>query len=209
MEQCCLCDGDIAAGTPVTEFPCHHKSHVPCVFRSAVNNGFGIQCHTCNTLIVPIEVFNEILGDRGHDDTVDTEQVKNIQEVLMKRNKDFKKDAKVFKGSVRELRSARCALQTKMKVMRTQFKQDVHAFVHAVTEIRKKYLEDAQTCDEYKRVKAAQKRSSYYLTRLSRKWNIYPRNFYKGLVKRNDFWSFSSHRNRYAIRGALRVQWLW
>lgn len=209
MEQCCLCDGEIAAGTPVTEFPCHHKSHVPCVFRSAVNHGFGIQCNICNTMIVPMDVFNEILGDRREGDAIDTEQVKNIQGVLMKGNKDFKKDAKVFKGSVRELGSARNALKKKMKAMKTHFKQDVYNLVHAVTEIRKKYLEDAYEYDEYKRVKAAHKRSAYYLTRLSRKWNIYPHNFYKGLIKRNDYWYFSGHSNLYEIRRALRVNWLW
>lgn len=207
MEQCCLCTVEIAAGTPVTEFPCHHKAHVPCVFRTAVNHGFGIECSLCNTLIVPMEVFDEIIGARGGRDAVDTEQVKNIQDVLMK-DTDFKKDAKVFKGAVRELRSARRAFKLKMSVTRTKFHREIDGFIFAISQIRQRYIKDVKEFDEYKRLGQAQRRISYYLTRLSRKWHINTHNIYRGIVNKDDYWSMFQWLNSapQLIRNAMRVR---
>jgi hypothetical protein len=208
MEQCCLCHTDIQVGVATTQFPCLHKCHTECVFRSAVNIGFGITCDTCNTLIVPLDVFNNILRDgRQDDDEVDKKEMSEMKDKLI-RDKDFKKDAKLFKSHVREYRSAKAAFKRKMTGSKVKFQQEIDSFVHIIKDIRKRYIDDAKVCPEYKRFALAQRRSSYYLTRLSRKWNVYKRNFYKILVKKNDYWYFSRYYNSpiYHMRRAFRVR---
>jgi hypothetical protein len=188
MEQCCLCQADIQTGAAMTEFPCHHKCHTECIFRRAFNIGFGITCDTCNTLIVPMDVFNNILRDgRQDDDEVDKKEMSDVKDKLTS-NKDFKKDAKLFKGCIREYRSAKTALKRKMTESKTKFRQEVDSFVHMIKDIRKRYMDDAKTYPEYKRYALSKRNFTYYLTRFSRKWNIHRRNFYKSFVKRNDYW---------------------
>jgi hypothetical protein len=207
MEQCCLCQADIQEGVATSEFPCHHKCHTECFFRRAVEDGFAVTCDICDTLIVSQEVFDEIIGDRrGRDDEEDKKEIETLKGELTK-NKDFKKDAKVFKSSIREYRSAKCAFKRKMADSKARFKQDIDGFINAITQIRTKYMADTKECEEYKRIALAQRRGSYYLTRLSRKWNVYPRNFYKTLIKQNDYWYFGRWSNRaaYIMKKAMRV----
>lgn len=210
MEQCCLCQTDISGGVATTEFPCHHKCHTECIFRRAVNIGFGITCDTCNTLIVPMEVFNDIIGHgRGDDDEVDKNEIAKIHNELSK-NKALKQDAKLFKKTVRELRSARFAFKTKMTATKRAFNQEIDGFMRGIMEIRKRYITTAKQLDEYKQLILKQRRVSYYMNRLSKKWNISELNFYKSLIKRGNYWN-TRHllcgAAPYLVRKAMRLRW--
>lgn len=209
--QCCLCTVVIEDAVATTEFPCHHKAHTSCFFRSAVTDGFDVQCRVCETLIVPVEMFHEILGNRrDRGDEGDKAQMKTIREELL-HDKDFTKDANVFKGAIRELCSARHALKRNMTGSKRKFNEEIAGFLHGITQIRNRYIRDAKETAEYKRLIVAQRRCSYYLNKIPRKWNVHMRNMYRVLRKKNDYYRIHHllHGAVPILQYAMRVRYIW